>query len=611
MPTKLRTLGVQGENLPTKKARTVSASDFLIGGLIAQLERKYLQSFLVHNMNEFVEIFGYNIVSSWYGWDTINLFFQNIVGTDAKLYVKAHVGNTGSAIDAVQALANIADQDVSPETTLKIKAAYRNIDEYGDHGNRVGYKITNGARFTSAADGVGTKDDLYAICDSVAGVKVGDIMKFVATAGGGATVYKKITAVDESLRKVSFSGAFHASANLADGDVVSVLGFRIQTYEKSINGIVKEVDSDIGKIYCTMAPEVSDYYVDNVFKDNRYVKAESQTHTHTLNTMFPADVSTITYLASGANGTSPTTNTHWLYGNYSAFNSDPIRFLTNPETTITSVNQYGENYCKSRWDNPKWIYNIPSNQSKSQLQVIGSSYQRSDDVLGVINGTWLKIADPFSNSVLAQPREIPNVGATMGAWIRTIGLFGIHYIPAIKQIPLYGVIGVVDTAFPNPNDTDRTEVAEYGVNITTYISGYGFVIRNFFTPSMTEEYWFANGILMRDFFKVSGTDSLQASENMPNSFSRIQEDKMAMYTFMRRMWDVGSTGSVPTGETFGISQDAEGNPTTFDDHVEVIADIINNPLTKVNAGERNIDTYFTYPSPAGSIRIRVGLMLRS
>jgi hypothetical protein len=611
MPTRLRTLGVQGENLPTKKARTVSASDFLIGGFIAQLERKYLVSHLVHNIGELQEIFGYNINSSCYGWDSINMFFQNVVGTDAKAYIKSHVGNTGSAIDAVQAFANIADQDVSPETTMVIKAAYKNNDEYGIHGNRVGYKITNGARLTTGANGVGTKDDLFALCDSVAGIKVGDIVKFVATGGGGATVYKKITAVDESLGEISFVDAFHATANLADGDVITVLGFMVQVYEKSITGIVKEVDSDIGKIYCTMAPEVTDYYVDNIFKDHKYIKIVSQAHTHTLHNMFPANVSTITYMSSGADGTSPTTNIHWSYGNHSAFSSNPIRFLTNPESTMTSVNQDGEIYCKSRWDNPKWIYNIPSNQSKSQLQTIGSLYQRSDDVLGVINGTWLKITDPFSNSVLAQPREIPNVGATMGAWIRTIGIFGIHYIPAIKQIPLYGVIGVVDTAFPTPNDTDRTEVAEYGVNITSYISGYGFVMRNFFTPSLTQEYQFANGILMRDFFKVSGTDSLQASENMPNSFSRIQEDRMAMYTFMRRMWDVGSTGAVPTGETFGISQDAEGNPTTFDDHVEVIADIVNNPLTQVNAGERNIDTYFTYPTPAGSIRIRVGLMLRS
>lgn len=609
MPTNLRTLGVSGENLPTKKARTVEASDFLIGGMIIQSERKYDIAYLIHNMNEFVEIFGYNVSSSFYGWDEVNLFFQNVVGTDAKLYVKSHIGNTGSALDAVVANANIADQAGAPETTMILKAAYKNQDEYGVHGNRIGYKITNGYRFTTAANGAGTKDDLFVVIDSVAGVKVGDIMKFVATGGGGATVYKKITLIDESTKKVYFSGAFDGAANMQDNDAAYVLGFRLQVYEKSINGVVKEVETDMGKIYCTMAPEVTDFYVDNIFKENKYLKAVSQTHTHVLNEMFPADVATITYLTSGADGTSPTTNSHWSYHNYTAFDDLPIRFLANPETTLTTVNQDGETYCKGRWDNPKWIYNIPSNQSKTQLQDIGASYQRSDDVLGVIVAQWLKITDSFATSTLAPPREIPNVGAVMGCWIRSIGIYGIHYIPAIKQNPIFGISGIVGIQFTS--NVDRTELAEYGVNCIEYISGYGYIVRNFFTPSITLEFSFANGILMREYFKVSGVDSLQQSENQPNSFNRIKDDKDALYIFMRRMWDTGSTGSVPLGETFGIAQKEDGSPTQFEDHVEVIADLVNNPQSKINAGERNIDIYFTYPAPAGSIRIRAGLMLRS
>jgi hypothetical protein len=86
---------------------------------------------------------------------------------------------------------------------------------------------------------------------------------------------------------------------------------------------------------------------------------------------------------------------------------------------------------------------------------------------------------------------------------------------------------------------------------------------------------------------------------------------MAMYIFLQRLWSSGSTGKVPLGETFGIAQNADGTQTKFEDHVEVIADAVNNPQTNINAGERNIDVYFTYPAPAGSIRIRVGLMFRN
>jgi hypothetical protein len=77
-----------------------------------------------------------------------------------------------------------------------------------------------------------------------------------------------------------------------------------------------------------------------------------------------------------------------------------------------------------------------------------------------------------------------------------------------------------------------------------------------------------------------------------------------------RLWFVGSTGNVPTGETFGQQQNDDGTLTDFSDHVQVIADAINNPLSSINLGERNIDVYFTYPAPAGSIEINVGILIR-
>jgi len=34
-------------------------------------------------------------------------------------------------------------------------------------------------------------------------------------------------------------------------------------------------------------------------------------------------------------------------------------------------------------------------------------------------------------------------------------------------------------------------------------------------------------------------------------------------------------------------------------------------VSSLNAGNRNYDIFFTYPAPAGSIKIGVGIMLRS
>lgn len=743
MPTNLRKLGVWGESLPTKKSKVVRAAAFNIGAIIAHFERRYKVAMECNSFAEFQQKFGDNLVSTYYGYDAVQGFFNNAVGVDAKLWIKSHVGYTGSAFDGVAATdtlqdilgtaptagyatisntgtlgaftgvtvpaipthadyalkvtvngtpytfatisINVADDwndiaaaiqtalrmatsaletvvvtdgkikitsattgasssilieagtggsgdllaaisglgttydsyldtpvnGVASTDTLRIDAAYQEELDYSDSGNRTGYKIENGSRFTTACNGAPATGNSYVNVDSVSGIRIGDIVRFYH-ATGGIYVYKKVTALDESLGRITFSGSFGSSVFI-DGDVVDVLGFKVKTYRKSMTGIETEVETDLGKIWCTMEPEVSDYYVQNVHATNHWIQVTDLSDAGISQWTFPADVSTVTYLTSGANGTSPSTAAHWSQ-DLLAFNNKPIRFIANPETTTEAVQKAIETYCRGRWDLPKVIYNVLEDQTKAQYITIGNNYQRSDDVLGVINCDWFKVTDPFSSSNIAPDRSIPNVGHTMGAWVRSIATHGIHYIPSTKDIPIFGINGITrNTADPDYDwdDDDRTDLAEAGINITDFIQGSGFIIRNFFTPSTTLEFQFANGILMREYIKISAVDSLQTSENTPNSLNRIKEDKMAILNFLLRLWRVGSTGNAPEGETFGISQDEQGNPTTWEDHIQVQADAINNPQSSINAGERNIDIWFSYPAPAGSIKIGCGILLLS
>jgi hypothetical protein len=605
-PTNLRRLGVYGKSQPTKKTGVVRASDFNIGGIIGLFERRYKIPFKVNNITEFQEKFGDNIVSTYYGWDTVKGFFDNSAGVDAEAYIVSHVGYDGAAYDGVAATVNLVDALAA--NTLRLDAAYEEELDYSTSGNRTGYTITNGDRFTTDIITASLSTDTFIYCTSVAGMIVGDIIKVVSTGGGGATVYKKITAIDESTGKISFAAAFDVAANPEIGDAVTIPGFRLRVYRKSINGVETEVEEDLGRIFCTMEDEVGDYYIENVFARSKWIKCTDLDSVSAIGSTFPADVATVTYLTGGDNGTAPTTVAHWSQ-DLLALDDYPIRMIGNPESTDEDIQKAIEIYSRTRWDHPKVIFNIPEDQTKSQLITIGNNFQRSDDVLGVVVGDWLKVSDPFSTSTIAPARHIPCIGHVMGAWIRTIATFGIHYVPAIKDIPLLGIEGIVrETVF---SDEDRTDIAESGVNIISFVSGSGHVIRNFFTPSTTVEFQHANGILMREFIKVSAVDSLSGSENKPNSLERIQQDKMAVLNFMLSLWRKGSTGTVPIGETFGRSVNEDGSLTNWDDHIIVQADAINNPQSSIDAGERNIDIWFSYPAPATSIQIGVGILLRS
>lgn len=739
MATKLRLLGVTGKNAPTKRNKTVQASDFNIGSIIGKFERAYDRAYEITSPEQLIEIFGLNITSTNYGYDVVESFFNNLSGQEGSIYVKSHVGFDGSSVDGVVANATITDQnglasmvtllsdllakydvhdddaelgvgwsyhaaqeasdhtptDVTapktlddiitkvndlkskynahdadgtahgvasshqtavadatdmttaialindlktqyeahradaaqhtngadntntitagaasetPASTLKLEAAYKEELEYGISGNRTGYKIVNGVRSSTLMAATTLVSDTEITVDSAIIAEIGDIILIRATGATPGVVLKEVTEIDEANNKLKFSGAIGVTCQL--DDVVEVPGFKIETYRKSITGIINEVETELGDSWCTMQSTVAKYYVENVHAQNKWIKASDQSSGSTLLEIFPDEVSTMTLLTSGSAGTSPTTAAHWSR-DLEKLNNLSVRFICNPESTAISIQKAGEIYCKSRTDTPIWIATLAEDQTKSQLITIGAGYQRSDDVFQVNVAEWLKIDDSFNTAPNSPDRVIPNVGAVMGAWIRTIALLGVHYIPAVPQIPIVGINGISNDNLGDIGDRDRTDLAEYGINIIQFVQGQGYRMRNLFTPSTDVAFQFANGILMRNYIKISSEDSLQTSENSPNSFNRIIEDKEAIRQFLYKLWYRGSTGNVPEGETFGQQIDADGNSTFPEDHFQVTADAINNPQSEIDLGQRTIDVIFTYPTPAGSIQINVGILLRA
>jgi hypothetical protein len=327
--------------------------------------------------------------------------------------------------------------------------------------------------------------------------------------------------------------------------------------------------------------------------------------------LFPATVATVTYLANGADGTTPTTAAHWS-ADLTAFDNLPVRMICNPETTTATIQAAGETYCKARTDDePKWIYTVAKDQTKAQYITIGQNFQRGDEVCGVVPATWVQIQDPFNTNPSAPARDVPNAGAVMGAWIRSITTKGIHWIPATDDMAIFGIIGLVNTNLGAISSKQQiTDLMNAGINIIQYTAGKGYVLKTFNTPCTSLDYAFANAGLMKSYIKVSVIDSSQSNVNEPNTFERIKSWRDGIYNFLFNLYRRGSTGSVPTGETFGQGYKVDGiTPQEADDTYQVIADAVNNPNSSVVAGNRIAQIWFQRPAPTGSITVAVGISI--
>jgi hypothetical protein len=420
--------------------------------------------------------------------------------------------------------------------------------------------------------------------------------------------------VNEAAKTLKWADADYAGTGVATDYTASVLALNIKLYRKDPTGVVSEVDQSIGKLWVTFNSNDSNKYIVNVFKSSSWISATklAPSGNPTAAQLYPVDVPTVTYLANGTDGTAPGSVSDWN-AIYALFNNIPIRVISNVETSVTDYQSALEAYCQNRTtkDNPIAVlcgsYGL---STKASVIASGQVFQRSNEVDAVYAHNWLGVSDPFADSPTAPRRAVPNGGHLMGWMIAGFSALGIHQIPAQITFPLNGVFEVY--GYTAADDQDRTDLAGAGVNVIQSLSGQGICVRNLFTPSTDPVFRYANVIFMRNYIKISGVDSLQTSENTPNTIGRVREDRMAMLQFMHKLWKRGSTGNVKEGETFGQYEidDGKGTVSTEDDAYEVIADASNNPVGFLQAGNRDIDVYFSFPAPCGSLKVGVGVIYR-
>lgn len=428
--------------------------------------------------------------------------------------------------------------------------------------------------------------------------------------------FVKVTGEDGAMMTVSFVSMVTAVAN----NVISLEDWAEDDY---FTARTIECDKRISKAYCDVTVLQSDTEVATKRFDDvadvadlplvsvEHVSGEAEYGTFALtggaDAIYPEVVPSLPvsqegYLSGGTRG-----ETEW---DFHAFDTYPVRMLALCESANDALQSSLEQYCRNRDDNPVAVL-VPQYglHTKTAMAQMGNFFQRSDEVDALLVGNWLGVPDPFSTSPIAPDREVPPVGHIMGMWIYSIEQNGIHSTPARKNCSLSNVNSII--GYTADKDQDRTDLAEAGVNVIQKITGKGFLLRNAFTPSTAKEFRYANAVIQRNFIKVSCVDSLQDSENTPNTIAYVREDRMAVLQFMNKMWRSGSNGSTREGEFFGQYEKEDGSTSTVEDAFEVIADATNNSVATLQAGERNVDIWFMFPAPAGSIKIGVGLIYKT
>jgi hypothetical protein len=583
----LRRQGVFGYNLPPQVGSVVRGAEYNIVGMVGRFSRGLEATIDVNQLSEVPIKLGEH-KAGYLGRYVLETLFVNLQGQPAKVWVKPFV-----ASDAVQAIGNM--QDSLAVNTLRIKSAYTGIVDKSADGNNTGYTLVKGNRFTTTLTADASLGDTTIFLTSVIGVRVGDILEI------DGTVYTKVSAIDEGTNSVTVSAL---SAGVSNGDPVHAKGFRITSYRKNKNGVPIKQNLVENEIWLSMEPENVEFYVGNAYKNHPWVDLEDLSSASVLYSSWPNDVTTITYLASGSDGTSPSTASDWNL--YSSFDNKNIRFLFNSETSLKAVNEAGEAYCTNRLDTPIWLYHTPKSQTKNQLITIGSGYQRSNQVQGLIASSYRAVVDPIgvgSNPTI----DIPLVGAIAGTIIRSFYTLGFHRASAGDDVPILGFTDTKNATEDDFTELERTELCNAGVNITQNIPGRGLLLRSFYTPSTNVGSLFLTYLIMQNFIKISSVESLYKVENRPNRLSSLRVYGDAIRDFGKKLYEGSFPFGIDSDGAFGEFTKPDGTQSGFEDVFVVQADQFNNPNSQITIGEGNIFVRFFPASSLSSLGIGVGV----
>ena len=586
-------IGTTAYDRDVAKGIEIKTTDLYNLGILLESQRGIDKVIELYDFNEYRERFG-NYDRSYYGNYVVNSFYNQISNAPVKIFAKRFISSTAAA-----AKVTLKDIATVPENTLKLEAGWKNYLDKGTWGNKIGYEITHTNKASTQVSVASTALDEFIFVDSIAGFEVGDAINIDDT----VPIYRKITSIDETEKKINFTGAIGAIVPL-DTDVLT-LNFDLSVWFRDDKGVLALAETIWTGL--SMQPEVSGYVekvINNQYVGSKYLYATDLDSVSALEETLPAETTKIEFLSSGSNGTAPV-DLDW-YNELSNFNDAPVRMLINAESQSAKVNEDGMIYCKGK-GNVVWLSTGSINMTFDEAKIWGANYMGSELKYGIGYMQWVGVDDPIgqgSNPLM----EIPVIGAVCGYWMQEISDRGFHKNPAGQVRNLKGIRYIVqndDTEQDTNNAKKVTELGDLGVNVLQWKRGKGFLIKDARAFSSDKRYKWATNIFMLAVIKETLKISIEQSEMEPLGFPWLTEVSVAADTYMRGLYR-GSTNNGTQSAFFQGFRD-DGSPFTYADVIQIIANASNNTNSDLQNGIANIYVNFAPPSPAEIILIGVGI----
>jgi len=173
-----------------------------------------------------------------------------------------------------------------------------------------------------------------------------------------------------------------------------------------------------------------------------------------------------------------------------------------------------------------------------------------DSKMSALYYPWIEVMNPLTK----RPMMIPPSGHVAGVWCRVDGTRGVHKAPANEVVLGANGLGFQVTA------AEQGELNRVGINCIRAFSGRGIRIWGARTLSSDPEWRYINVRRLFNFVAESIMEGTQWSVFEPNDQRLWSSLRIAVSSFLTRVWRSGALFGATPGEAFYVKCDAETNP---------------------------------------------------